>query len=450
MWRTCASSSGIGDGWDSLEGDGGSEETNDGDDNGDDWIFVIDHDFAEARAAVGGASGSGQGRGAASAPPCWVCRGSGRTSKWLGAAAVKAAAEKMAAEDWGAAYQCSLCTEDGLYGMSTSCSKHFFCGACLASTMAGAFAKKQFPPHCPQCFLDAGGEKTEVGTVDDGALSFLTHRGILSKTFLFNFLDAAAAAAAAGTTAGDGVAGPAGMARSSASASFQCPAQCGRFLLPQHPSYAGLEPGLPVQGEGAGAGIRLGACPCGALVCVACQKVQSEPGIHTCQRDLGSGDGGGGGHKAGATSSAAAGKNVLVPAATAAKPCPACGKEVQNATPEIDSAMCGRAGSRGGYQEAVANGGCGYIFSWNTLRGADDQRGFLDPAGVWVQGRTPTENSSGASNGGEDMVLGSYYAGGMKRMASSQSRLAAMRLSENGASTYDADLGDDAEANELL
>lgn len=171
---------GISDGWDNLEngGSGGGDGSGNGDgDGGDDWIFVIDHDFAEARAAVGGGTASGGGGGgapvASSAPPCWVCRGSGHTSKWLGAAAVKAAAEKMAEEDWGKAYQCSLCAEDGQYGMSVSCGKHFYCGSCLASTIAGAFAKKQFPPHCPQCFLDADGETTKVGVVDDAALSFL-------------------------------------------------------------------------------------------------------------------------------------------------------------------------------------------------------------------------------------------------------------------------------------
>lgn len=81
-----------------------------------------------------------------------------------------------------------------------------------------------------------------------------------------------------------------------------------------------------------------------------------------------------------------------------------------------------------------------------SLRGADDQRGFLDREGEWVRGKNhldATESPENSVGGGGGGAIGGT-SGAMQRMASSESRLAALRLSESGV------INSDDEENELL
>lgn len=120
-----------------------------------------------------------------------------------------------------------------------------------------------------------------------------------------------------------------------------------------------------------------------------------------------------------------------------------CGRTILSTTTTSTAAA---ARSSDHFADAVARGGCGYIFSWATLRGADDQRGFLDREGEWVRGKNhldATESPENSVGGGGGGAIGGT-SGAMQRMASSESRLAALRLSESGV------INSDDEENELL
>lgn len=173
------------------------------------------------------------------------------------------------------------------------------------------------------------------GHIDAVSLSFLQRRGVISRDFLFRFDRAARIAA--------GRPGDAGV-------DFGCPAKCGRFLLPAHPSYRGREPGrFFVEGEAEG--VRLGECPCGARVCVLCHTVQ-EGGPHACKEAHGS-------------HGPPTDKATLQLIAKIAKRCPGCGNPIQkNAGCHV--MMCGTV-AHGKIRDAIRNGGCGYIFHWDTL-----------------------------------------------------------------------------------
>ena len=174
-------------------------------------------------------------------------------------------------------------------------------------------------------------------------------------------------------------------------------------------------------------------------------------------------EGGGGGSRSSKSAFSAVGSSSSSSSSTVpAKACPACGKRVENPAQGLvgsDTVMCGRtmlattttataaaARSSDHFADAVARGGCGYIFSWATLRGADDQRGFLDREGEWVRGKNhldATESPENSVGGGGGGAIGGT-SGAMQRMASSESRLAALRLSESGV------INSDDEENELL
>ena len=85
-------------------------------------------------------------------------------------------------------------------------------------------------------------------------------RGVVSRDLAFRFAKAADLAA--------------GKATGEAPVNRLCPANCGHRLLTKHASYSDsllydTPLGAPLAQDGA-RGVRLGQCPCGALVCPYC------------------------------------------------------------------------------------------------------------------------------------------------------------------------------------
>jgi hypothetical protein len=90
----------------------------------DPWIFVLDHDLTE----------QADGEFARTAdPPCWVCRGSGKTSKWLAPAAVNSAL--VGCIDPSSSYDCCVCYDEGQFGLAVDCGRHFYCTDCIVATL---------------------------------------------------------------------------------------------------------------------------------------------------------------------------------------------------------------------------------------------------------------------------------------------------------------------------
>ena len=79
------------------------------------------------------------------------------------------------------------------------------------------------------------------------------------------------------------------------------------------------------------------------------------------------------------------------------KKCPACGKFVEK-TEGCSIMMCG-TNAHGRVADALRNGGCAYIFDWNTMKGCEDGHGYHDINGQWVRGKGPTNERQVLVNG---------------------------------------------------
>ena len=131
-----------------------------------------------------------------------------------------------------------------------------------------------------------------------------------------------------------------------------CPAGCGHWLLDDDPSYA--PPGEPRLGAffdvKEGVAVRLGRCPCGALICSRCKAlVPAADGMtHLCKD---------------ATADDPASRELI---AKIGKKCPACGLFIEK-NAGCPSMMCGTR-AHGSIRDALRNGGCAHEFDWNSMR----------------------------------------------------------------------------------
>ena len=177
------------------------------------------------------------------------------------------------------------------------------------------------------------------GRVTDESLSLLQLRGVISRRLMFRLINAARS-----------------QTMTTAVAEFSpCPADCGRFHLNEHESYtseaAGRRIGLgEVVAVGGAIGLRLSVCECGALICHACKALvdPADATAHMCKQG-------------GATVDPAS-KALL---AKVCKACPGCGM-LQQKTDGCALMMCGTV-AHGRVADALRNGGCAYIFHWDTL-----------------------------------------------------------------------------------
>ena len=180
-------------------------------------------------------------------------------------------------------------------------------------------------------------------------------------------LDPSQFGAVAGATASSSNASSAGASSSSAPLapapapalqSFDysaCPAGCGTFFLDNHPSYNPRVQGQVALGEffdvGQGIAVRLGQCPCGALVCSRCKALVDHRQAHThvCKN---------------ATAEIDSATKALI--TKIGKACPACGMLIEK-NQGCSTMMCGTR-AHGQISEALRNGGCAHEFDWNSLR----------------------------------------------------------------------------------
>ena len=215
-------------------------------------------------------------------------------------------------------------------------------------------------------------------------------RGVVSRDLCFRFRKAAARKTADPTTGA-----PAALKYTA------CPAGCGTFLMDDDPSYA--PPGQPKLGEffdtADGVAVRLGRCPCGALVCARCKALvpAKDERAHVCKSGPGADD--------------AAARQLM---AKIGKKCPACSMFIEK-NEGCSSMMCGTprrgqiSGRLGGaclatssdpselprswspaapktpffglrvtpptgtrahgrVEDALRNGGCAHEFDWNSMR----------------------------------------------------------------------------------
>ena len=278
---------------------------------------------------------------------CIVCRGTGQTSHLLTPEqAVACGCRSVLDPD---DFACGVCFGDGEYCLATSCKQHFFCRDCIDGTLKATVELGQFPAICPTCRVDAP-KGEPVGRIDEQALTFLHSRGVISRDLFFRFRKAAAAAEAPAEAGSSSSAAP---AAADASVGYSaCPAGCGHWLLDEHPSYA--PPGEPRLGAffdvKQGVAVRLGCCPCGALICSRCKGLvpAAERLSHLCKD---------------ATADDPASRELI---AKIGKACPACGLFIEK-NAGCSSMMCGTR-AHGNIQEALRNGGCAHEFDWNSMR----------------------------------------------------------------------------------
>jgi hypothetical protein len=118
--------------------------------------------------------------------------------------------------------------------------------------------------------------------------------------------------------------------------------------------------------------LRLHLCPCGTPVCPACQLETHDPLTHTCSA------------RRQATPPDPATMAVMH---SLGKPCPKCANFIEKAE-GCDTMMCG-CEAHGRVADALRAGGCGFIFSWNTMTGLDDPHGYHDMNGDRKTGEGP-------------------------------------------------------------
>ena len=278
--------------------------------------------------------------------PCWVCRGTGATTEYLQEFDSQLAEQEQ---------ECLICYDEAAFGLSTECG-HFFCEGCIRRSLEAMMDTAQFPAFCPQCRVDANdaSEELKVGRILPDALSFLEQRKVITKDFLFRFeKQNTADSNPADDQASDKY--------------FGCPGKCGRFLIEEAVEFrTDKAHGIPV--------MRLGACPCGACICLQCKLEEStSAAVHQCPSQ-----------KGGAEIDAMS----LALVAKAGKKCPKCKMFVQR-TEGCHVMMCG-TNAHGKVTDALRNGGCAHIFDWNTLLALNDGYGFTEMDGSKGRGNPVT------------------------------------------------------------
>ena len=171
---------------------------------------------------------------------------------------------------------------------------------------------------------------------------------------------------------------------------FPCPAGCGMYLIKQDAQFDIV--GDRVQ-------IRLAECPCGALVCVQCEKLhasfaeRADPSCghkvhaeHRCKRGV---------SKDAQTTlnerleaELEAEKRTAAAMARLGKGCPVCGSFIQK-NDGCDWMTCGTT-AHGRLGDCLRNGGCGIAFKWSTLKVGDDPCGWKDLDNSKKRGRPVT------------------------------------------------------------
>ena len=161
---------------------------------------------------------------------CWVCQGTGRTSKWLESVASRQLMEGDVKKEAEEEMLCLVCgSEPVQYGISAEC-EHHFCADCLRGSLKAILDTAQFPACCPVCRADNGG-KAEEGLITRPVLTFLQQREVIDKPFQFRFIQGMQRNAERNGEVTQNSVAEAEMA--GLTSYFECPARCGHFLVKQ-------------------------------------------------------------------------------------------------------------------------------------------------------------------------------------------------------------------------
>jgi len=291
------------------------ENKDDGEENMDSLIYgrIWVPDFNETREEI-----------------CGVCCGTchinevlGRfKSKFVGGQEIDSDDEDVGDES----YPCNICFGKSECRISNSCD-HYYCTECIRRTLNMILEVAQFPAYCPTCKAEKN-DKPEVGLITSQAMSFLQHRGVISKELQFRFLKQAKEGAG--------------------KEYFACPADgCDEFLVHQESRWRTFkdDKGLDVLER------KPGRCKCGGLVCLHCHQSVSQSELHECPDE----------NKAEEMDEAT---KALI--SSLSKKCPKCGVFIQK-NDGCNSMMCGTK-AHGKLRDALRNGGCGHQFTWSNLQ----------------------------------------------------------------------------------
>lgn len=249
---------------------------------------------------------------------------------------IEQAYEAPRAQDADAVVLCVVCTAEAEYRLSAECS-HYFCATCASRSLQAIKESGQFPAYCPGCRADSalqGLEEPPVGRVQTPALALLEKRGAITWEFQLQFLR---------------------QHTKDPEESFPCPGGCGAYLVASSPQFMCVAKGEH-EHEGFRRIIRLGECPCGALMCVRCREVvatdQRGRHEHECPPDKSQ------------TAHDPYEEESVRTMERLGKRCPNCGIFLEM-NGGCDIMMCGTE-AHGRLERALANGGCGYQFHWET------------------------------------------------------------------------------------
>ena len=249
--------------------------------------------------------------------------------------------------------ECLICYGEGEYRITHHCNKkHFYCRDCIRDTIKMTIDNGKYPSFCPACAAEqprtAAGRKS--GLIDEQALDTLVKSSLITERMKYRYI--------------------VGQHNSRNDEVPFCPCpneNCKSYLLMDKrkhsvsgfPSLKRESPKNLLQRwvkENASEQhvwkkYRPGICFCGQLICPACKQGLKEEDVegHTCELAEG-------------------GRGVDLETfkllKKSAKPCPNCGLLEQKAQ-GCDYMMCGTH-SHGRILDAIANGGCGYNYSWET------------------------------------------------------------------------------------
>jgi hypothetical protein len=291
--------------------------------------------------------------------PCWICKGSGRTSSWVENNGL--GIEDQIA-DPGSEKMCLICySEPGKYGMSIDC-EHLYCEECIHESLKAMLNLGQFPPYCTMCRADGHGKQPTTGKITRPVLTFLQERGVFSKSFQFRFV-------AGMMRVGDHNSDPINV-----SETINCPAGCGTVLYIEEPIYRIID-GTSI--------LQLSGCPCGAHFCMKCEELCNDSLVHDCkalqkEKKMPKND----------DKLVALDQEAFALASQIGKACPVCGMFIEK-NDGCEWMMCG-CNSHGKLAVAMRNGGCGIAFNWNSMKVADDPCGYKDMDEEHVRGRPMT------------------------------------------------------------
>jgi len=277
---------------------------------------------------------------------CILCKGDGKVNEWIPKYEIPK--DSNEGKNGDERPPCLICWDEAQFGISSECT-HFYCAKCIRTHLKTVLEQGIFPAYCPECRRSAETSPVEgsatksaaqvpsVGRITGPALIFLQRRGVITRDLAYRFLKQQ-------------------LRDVKGKQFFKCPGEnCERYLLHMSPI---LEREIYDTGCGNMATRmvqrKLGKCKCGACVCLMCHIEVKKGEKHKCIHD-----------EDNATKSETVDMEQILKAANGNGVfCPNCNFFVLR-NGGCDTVMCG-GHAHGSLVEAIRNGGCGYLFNYQT------------------------------------------------------------------------------------